>query len=191
MAKKPETEKKSVPSPLPPYIAKQKQQFSFLMSEDFQERVNIAWRVEQAEKDPNNPLLGPKYDWDSACVFLHGSVIIDPSDNLWKAWYLSKPLGKGPSENPAAGRILTYAESEDGVRWTRPEFDIALRDGKKTNILLDLDSGGLCQHPSIILHPDAPPDWRYEMYLLRYPDMGGPASGVQGFPLAPGETKNS
>jgi hypothetical protein len=191
VAKKAKTTKTPVPSPLPPYIANEKMQFSFLMSEDFQERVNIAWRVEEAEKDPKNPLVEPKYEWDGACVFLHGSVVVDPADNLWKAWYLSKPVGKGPHENPAAGRILTYAESEDGIHWTRPELDIALRDGKKTNILLDLDSGGLCQHPSIILHPDAPPDWRYEMYLLRYPENEGPNSVVRGFPLGPGETKST
>ena len=64
MAKKAEVKTSSVPSPLPPYIANEKTQFSFLMSEDFQERVNIAWRVEEAEKDPKNPLVEPKYEWD-------------------------------------------------------------------------------------------------------------------------------
>jgi len=83
---------------LPPYVANEKQQFSFLMSEDFQERVNIAWRVEEAEKDPKNPLIEPKHKWDSGCVFLHGSVLIDPADNLWKAWYLSNPQGKGSKD---------------------------------------------------------------------------------------------
>jgi hypothetical protein len=190
VAKKAQSKPKSAPPSLPPYVANQGQQFSFLMSEDFLERINIAWRVETAQADPANPLVEPKYEWDGACVFLHGAVLVDPADKLWKAWYLSKPLGKGPSENPAAGRILTYAESEDGVHWTRPELDIALRDGKKTNILLDLDSGGLCQHPSIILHPDAPPDYRYEMFLLRYPEDKGPNSIVRGFPLPEGETKS-
>ncbi len=191
MANNAQTKTSLVPSHLPPYIANETQQFSFLMSEDFQERVNIAWRVEGAEKDPKNPLLEPKYQWDSGCVFLHGSVLIDPADNLWKAWYLSNPQGKGSKENPAAGRILTYAESEDGVNWTRPELDVVLRDGKKTNILLDLDSGGLSQHPSIILHPNAPPEYRYEMYLLRYPDETGPHSVVKGFAPLPGATKTT
>jgi hypothetical protein len=39
----------SVSSKLPPYVANEGQQFPFLMSEDCQERVNIAWRVETAE----------------------------------------------------------------------------------------------------------------------------------------------
>jgi hypothetical protein len=191
VAKKSAGKVRPVLSVLPPYVANEKDQFSFLMSEDFQERRNIAWRVETAEQDPNNPLIEPKLEWDSACVFLHGSVLIDPIDKLWKAWYLSKPLGKSPTENPAAGRVLAYAESEDGVNWIRPELDIVLRDGKKTNILLDLDSGGLCQHPSIILHPEAPPDWRYEMYLLRYPEDEGPNSVVKGIDLPEGATKST
>jgi hypothetical protein len=65
---------------------------------------------------------------------------------------------------------------------------IAIHEGKtKSNILLDLDSGGLCQHPSIIVHPDAAPDWLYEMYLLRYPEKEGPQSIVRGFPLPEGK----
>lgn len=187
----PKSSAKSTPKQLPAYVHNAKEQFSFLMSEDFLERRNIAWRVEEADEDPANPLVEPKYEWDQACVFLHGAVHVDPADNIWKAWYLSKPHHHKKGENPAAGRVLTYAESEDGVNWTRPELDIALRDGKKTNILLDLDSGGLCQHPSIILHPDAPPDYRYEMFLLRYPDETGPHSVVKGFKPAEGETKTT
>lgn len=192
MPKGSKSKNNSKPSTLPPYVANEKSQFSFLMSEDFIERSNIAWRVEPGEQDAANPLLEPKYPWDSACVFLHGSIMVDPMDKLWKAWYLSKPLGTSPSENPAAGRILTYAESEDGVRWTRPELDIAAREGHaRSNILLDLDSGGLSQHPSVIVHPEADPDWRYEMFVLRYPGFAGSAEVVRGFPLPPGETKHS
>lgn len=191
MARSSQGKGSSKPAVLPPYVANEKQQFSFLMSEDFQERHNIAWRVELGEEDPANPLLEPKYPWDSGCTFLHGCIMVDPIDKLWKAWYLSKPLGRGPSENPAAGRILTYAESEDGVHWTRPEMDIALHEGRtRSNILLDLDSGGLSQHPSVIVHPDAPPDWRYEMFILRYPGHEGSSPIVKGFPLDPGETKH-
>ena len=105
--------KSSKPSTLAPYVANEKSQFSFLMSEDFTcSRSNIAWRVEPAEQDAANPLLQPRYPWDSGCVFLHGSIMVDPIDQLWKVLYLSKPLGTSPSENPATGRILTYAESE-------------------------------------------------------------------------------
>ena len=72
----------SKPSTLPPYVANEKSQFSFLMSEDFIERSNIAWRVEPGEQDPANPLLEPKYPWDTGCVFLHGSIMVDPMDTL-------------------------------------------------------------------------------------------------------------
>ena len=188
MPKGAQSKRKSKPSSLPPYVANEKTQFSFLMSEDFLERRNVAWRVEAAEQDPANPLVEPKYPWDTACTFLHGSIMVDPADELWKAWYLSKAYAE--TGNPGAGRILTYAESEDGVRWTRPELDISPHEGKPSNILFDLDSGGLSQHPSVILHPDADPDYRYEMFILRYPELG-PVDVVRGFPLPPGETKHT
>lgn len=174
----------SKPTVLPPYVPNSNQQFSFLMSEDFEERRNIAWRVELAEEDPANPLVEPKYPGDAGVTFAYGSVMVDPIDQLWKAWYISRHVGAEPSESPAAGRILTYAESEDGVHWRRPEMDIALHEGRtRSNILLDLDSGGLSMFPSVIVHPDAPPDWRYEMFVLRFPDAEGPNSVVRGFPL--------
>jgi len=66
-----------------------RQGFSFLMSEDFVERHNVGWRVELGEEDPSNPLLEPGCPWDSGGVFSHGTVLRDPTDGVWKAWYVS------------------------------------------------------------------------------------------------------
>jgi hypothetical protein len=177
--------KQKVQSPtLLPY-GERKEPILISHEQDFIERSNIAWRVEPGEQDPDPP-LEPKYPWDSACVFLHGA-------SWWTRWTLKAGTSRrGRRQRISAGRILTYAESEDGVRWIRPELDIATREGHaRSNILLDLDSGGLSQHPSVLVHPDADPDWRYEMFVLRYPGFAGSAEVVRGFPLPPGETKHS
>ncbi len=181
----------SPPGVLPPYIDK-KPGVSFLTGLEFPEKHNVAWRIELAQEDSANPLLEPKYPWDAASIFSHGSVMIDPIDGLWKMWYITTPKKSPLPISPAAGRVLNYAESEDGVHWNRPELDISLYQGRtKTNVLLDLDSGGVSQHASILVHPDAPPDWRYEMFVLRYPGHEGSSPIVKGFPLDPGETKHS
>src|SRR5438045_1532971 len=91
---------------LRPYVANEKEQFSFLIGEDFVQKHNVAWRVELAEEDPANPLLEPKFPWDSAGVFSHGTVMVDPTDGLWKAWYISL---SNDAPSPSADRILTYA----------------------------------------------------------------------------------
>src|SRR5580658_8822243 len=64
-------------------------QFSFLLGEDFVEKHNIAWRIELGHDDGANPLIEPKFPWESAAVFSHGTVLVDPIDGLWKAWYIS------------------------------------------------------------------------------------------------------
>ena len=171
--------------PLPPFITNEKEQFSFLMGEDFAERHNIAWRVELAEEDPANPLIESKFPWENAAVMSHGTVMHDPTDGLWKAWYTAIP--KHPY-NASAERRLAYAESNDGVNWIRPELDLcSYRGHQRTNILIDLESGGPAHNASVILHPDAPPDRRYEMFILRIPGWYCPQRVVKGFELPPGQ----
>ena len=179
------------PPALPAYVANQGCQFAFLTGSDFPEKHNIAWRIELAEDDRANPLIEPKYPWDAGSIASYGTVMRDPTDELWKMWYISRHPRPAPTSGPATGWILTYAESEDGAQWIRPELDISLHQGQKTNILLDLASGGLSQQASVIVHPDAPPEWRYEMFIFRWTSYEGASHAVSGFPLTPGETRHS
>jgi hypothetical protein len=136
------------------YIANRGEQFSFLLGEDFVEKHNVAWRVELATEETANPLIDPKFPWESAAVFSHGTILLDPIDGLWKAWYVSARETKLQS---SAERRLCYAESKDGLNWTRPKLNICSYPGfPRTNILLDIESGGSSQHASVIVHPDAP-----------------------------------
>lgn len=182
----------SKPPALSAYVANEKQQFSFLTGLDFPEKHNVAWRIETAQEDLANPLIEPKYPWDAACIASYGTVLLDPIDGLWKMWYISRCARPSPSSGPATGWILTYAESEDGAHWNRPALDVALYQGKtKSNILLDLDSGGLSQQASVMVHPDAPADYRYEMFIFRWPNYQGSSYAVKGFTLGSGETKHT
>ena len=171
---------------LPTYVANQKDQFSFLLAEDFVEKHNIAWRVEMAVEDPHNPIIEPKFPWESAALFSHGSIMRDPIDGLWKAWYISC---KQTTLQSSAERRLCYAESRDGMRWTRPLMNFCPQPGyPKTNILLDIESGGSSQHASVIVHPDAPPEFRYEMFIIRLPGWEHDVRVVKGFTLPAGKS---
>jgi len=135
----------------------------FLTPDDFVKTSEVAWRVEQGTPDPANPLLEPDRPWDAGAVFAHGTILRDPIDGLWKIWHLAIEAG-------CQERRLGYLESEDGVRWTRPELDICPYPGcPKTNILLDYDSGGTCHYPSVFVRPDAPAGYPYEMFIMRSP----------------------
>ena len=160
-----------------------------ILETDIGEHEGIAWRLEPAEVDPNNPLVEPMFPWDSGAFFAHGTVLRDPIDGLWKAWNISTKEDLGDFE---ASRRLTYAVSEDGVKWERPLLDIVEQPGyPKTNILLDFDSGGTCMYASVIIHPEAEKERRYEMFILRSPGRpDGSPRQIGGIPLDPGTDKH-
>ena len=155
----------------------------FLVGADFSERRNVAWRVELGQPDPRNPLIEPEMPWDDGETFLHGTVLRDPIDGLWKAWATAAP-------NSTFDRRLVYYESDDGVDWRRPEVDIRPFGGnERTNILLDFDTGGTLIYANVFVDPDAPDERRYLMYALRRPEEPDEAQSkgiVAGFPAADG-----
>ena len=152
----------------------------FLMGEDFVKRRNVAWRVELGDPHPENPLLEPEMPWDDDHPFLHGTVLRDPIDGRWKAWGTAS--AHDPYEYQA--RRLAFLESEDGVHWRRPKLELCPYGGhRRTNILLDVTSGGDLSQASVIVDPDADDARRYEMFVLRRP--GWPAE-IPGTDVAKG-----
>ncbi|MCB1104574.1 MAG: hypothetical protein H7A44_08415 [Opitutaceae bacterium] len=143
-----------------------------LMPDDFESMKLVSWRVEEGEPDAHNPLLEPAMPWDSGGIMAHGTVLRDPIDGLWKAWQVSTP---GEAEldglrvKVGGQRRLTYLESEDGITWRRPKLSrVHWIDGRRTNILLDLDSGGTAAYASVLVDPENR-EWPYEMFVLRGP----------------------
>ncbi|MFH0962930.1 MAG: hypothetical protein V2A58_02845 [Planctomycetota bacterium] len=171
----------------------QKPRPPMILADDFLQRNKIAWRMEPGKKDPNNPILSPRYPWDLGAVFSHGTALLDPIDGLYKMWYLSTPKEKG------LYRQLTYAYSEDGVKWVRPMVGVyPFGKHKRTNIVLGTKMGGIVSQVSVFIHPDAEPDRRYEMFCYRdpihHPAASGPYSNpskrIEGVPLPPGLNHN-
>jgi hypothetical protein len=76
--------------------------------------------VERAEKFRDNPVLWPTESWEPPMATAYGSVIRD--GDKFKIWYKS-------------GMGVGYAESEDGIQWSKPRFDLTLIDGQQSNIL--------------------------------------------------------
>ena len=88
----------------------------FMMPSDFDNLDMVAWRVEQGDLDPSNPLLEPEMPWDVGGIFAHGTVLRDPIDRVWKAWQISTPLSSPLSPSTwTHDRRVTYLESQDGV----------------------------------------------------------------------------
>ena len=87
------------------------------------EQVERVERVlHQPEKHPANPVLAPTLPEEEGMVCLHGTVLFDPADSLFKAWYRS-------------GTDIRYAVSEDALKWDKPKLDVSRDGGQDTNIV--------------------------------------------------------
>jgi hypothetical protein len=82
---------------------------------------NVVRKVHPAEKHPANPLLRATEPWEGDAPIVYGSVLRD--GQRWRMWY-----------HVAEG--VAYAESGDGLRWTKPRLGVIRIDGQDTNLLL-------------------------------------------------------
>jgi len=71
---------------------------------------NLTKQLHQPTKHEGNPLLVGEGD-EGDYVVLHGSVLHDPEDDLYKMWYMG-------------GQGYHYAISKDGVTWKKPDLGV-------------------------------------------------------------------
>ncbi len=80
---------------------------------------NLVKTLHQPRPHPKNPLLRGNSPWEKDYAVLHGTVLQDPCDGLFKAWYYGGH----------------YAVSRDGIHWEKPLFNFYPYEGKPTNIV--------------------------------------------------------
>lgn len=108
------------------------------------DEVSIPWRdnlkltMVEATKHPENPVLkhGPPGSSDHGHAIMYGSVLhIGGKFRMWYLGMIQTVIEKGQA--PGYWRPMCYAESDDGVHWTKPELGLVdLNGSKKNNICL-------------------------------------------------------
>lgn len=106
--------------------------------------VSIPWRgnakltMMTATKHPANPVLehGPEGSPDHGHAIMYGSVLhIGGKFRMWYLGMSQTTIERGQA--PGWWRPMCYAESEDGVHWTKPDLGLVEFNGsKKNNICL-------------------------------------------------------
>jgi hypothetical protein len=95
----------------------------FLDDYIIEQTTNITRKVNPARKNLE-PLLKPEHPWEKhGTISLHGTIMYDQQEELFKMWYY-------------CGGSMAYATSKDGLNWEKPELDVALHRGQKTNIVI-------------------------------------------------------
>jgi hypothetical protein len=105
--------------------------------------------VHPAEKLPD-PIISPEFPWESS-AYIYGSVF--KIGDVYRMWY-------DCNNDVSPGYYLCYAESRDGVGWTKPlgRGNVGYKDipASKTNLII---AGG----GTIAYNPDAAPDRRFSL----------------------------
>ena len=117
--------------------------------------------LHQPVKFEGNPVLKGDHPLENDYACLHGSVLFDEDDGLFKAWYLTQ-VG------------ISYAVSEDGLSWQKPELDVFPIDGRKSHIVYrgvhpeELGPGAWKNDcVAVMIDPNDEPDRRFKMFSFQ------------------------
>lgn len=151
-------------------------------------QYNLHVTLVQAQKHPANPVLrrGPVGAPDHGHACLYGTVL--KSGDKFRMWYLGMIEDRTVrGQAPGFWRPMCYAESTDGVHWTKPELGLVeLHGSKRNNIcLIEGEPYSLTRvddYLSVLYEPEEPdPARRYKaVYIAHVPydDIPGGMSKI-------------
>ncbi len=114
-------------------------------------RTGVVRRIHPARKLPQ-PVIVADRPWErGAGVRIYGATHYDAGTGEFRMWY---------------SRL--YATSRDGVHWTKPELDIELFEGRRTNLILPKGGGAVIVDE---IEPD--PAKRYKVLVNESIKVGG------------------
>ena len=106
---------------------------------------------------------GPAFAFDKPWEGVFGAyVTIIHTDGKYQAFY--RGTSNSSQKNTGNHQVVCYAESSDGVTWTKPELDLFPREGAaKTNIVLaDVAPDTHNFSPFVDTKPGVPADQKYK-----------------------------
>ncbi|HWB01117.1 MAG TPA: hypothetical protein VG713_21650, partial [Pirellulales bacterium] len=91
---------------------------------------------------------------------------------------------RGASNVPGYRYTICYAESADGIHWTKPDLGLVEINGSKANNVLLLENQ--CLAPFLDTRPGVPADERYKGNVFVEKRFGAPEAGLRGYVSADG-----
>ncbi len=163
--------------------------------------LGVSFRLNQASKHPDNPVLMPgcPHEWDSLQVNWPSRVCYDPYDKLFKCWYhgldaVQYDVATHPERRGFEywlGRLWRtgYAESADGIDWTKPALGQHTHRGQDTNVIVtDYQAAGtgagydhFCGVSEVWLNPA--PEGADDRFLGIFTEIGWDAQGYRSFKM--------
>jgi hypothetical protein len=154
----------------------------FVDLDRIEQMENVRQVYHVATKHPGNPVVRKVKPWEDDRG-TWGSVIYDPDEKLFKAWYGAKS-GRQKEYRPGSlspCSVLCYATSKDGIHWDRPELGLHEVMGTRQNnvVVNDDHHNGLDHWESTLKDPlETNPRRRYKALGWSSYDWDGPMSGI-------------
>jgi hypothetical protein len=125
-------------------------------------RQNLYMEMHAAQKHPANPVVkrGPPGSPDDYRAQYLGSVVRD--EGKFKMWYVAadeeaiRALGRGGDST--RGWRIAYAESADGLKWTKPNLGLMDYHGNRNNNLVSVSPPQVTGWHIIVIHEPDDPD---------------------------------
>ena len=126
---------------------------------------DLKLKMRSPERHPANPVLrrGKSGAPDSWAVQFYGSVIRE--DGKFRIWYVAVGDDRFDENVPrSAPWRVAYAESRDGIHWTKPNLGLVEYGGNRNNNLVLMEPPLGTVNVKVLFEPDDPdPDRRYKM----------------------------
>jgi hypothetical protein len=142
--------------------------------------------VLQPKRHSANPLITQDRPWEARAMSVYGTVLYDEDGEKYRCWYLATESDSGVPDTPEAPGTAEYyqcyAESEDGIVWTKPNVGRRRYGRHQANNIVVPNAHGLC-----VLRLAEP-----SRAIDRYLGLGGAtlvtsADGIAWRELAPGD----
>ncbi|MBS10590.1 MAG: hypothetical protein CME19_03170 [Gemmatimonadetes bacterium] len=137
----------------------------FLDHRRFDRSSGIRLRMGTPYQEPRPVLVADK-PWEAQGIGAYNTVIRE-ADGQFRLWYAAQMKSGLPQEGAVR---LAYAESEDGIHWTKPKLGLVSFQGSTANNLVaPFDERQSMQGATVYIDKRAPADARYKLWSKYQP----------------------